>query len=416
MTSGVDRVDFTDQDSAVGKCIKVSVVQPSMPSYRVPLFQRLSRVENLSVKVLFAADALSVPTFQHHGVTLGFDYEIKPIRALLGGMLLLQQGISLDGMSSGDVLVLCGNPRCITIYPLLIAARRRGIGVLWWGHGWSAGRHGISAWIRRLIMRLPDCLLLYTEVEAQAFRKLGFAEHRVFGANNCIDDRAINEECLKWTGDRIDYFRNESGLSGYQIALFCGRVTEKARLDLIISALPNIVAQHRSMILLVIGSGAEEDRLRRLALKLGVEGYVRWLGEMHDESSLAPWFLSADCFVYPGAIGLSAMHALAYGLPVITHSDSHYHMPEFAALRDGDNALMFKRDSVANLESVLIRYFATPSLRVRLSEGALSTIRSTFHMDGMVERFARSIVAASSSALRRVRDASTVPVLGPIDP
>ena len=40
------------------------------------------------------------------------------------------------------------------------------------------------------------------------------------------------------------------------------------------------------------------------------------LGSIYDEIELAPWFLTADAFVYPENIGLSILHAFGYGLPV----------------------------------------------------------------------------------------------------
>ena len=35
-------------------------------------------------------------------------------------------------------------------------------------------------------------------------------------------------------------------------------------------------------------------------------------------------------FVYPGEVGLSLIHAMAYGLPCLVHSDRLKHMPEIS--------------------------------------------------------------------------------------
>jgi len=49
-----------------------------------------------------------------------------------------------------------------------------------------------------------------------------------------------------------------------------------------------------------------------------------------NESDLAPWFLSSELFIHPGAIGLSLLHSFGYGLTVITHDNKMLHNPEYA--------------------------------------------------------------------------------------
>jgi len=47
---------------------------------------------------------------------------------LLGGRLFWQKHLSLEArLRPGDVLVVTGNPRFLSNYPLMAAARRRGI-------------------------------------------------------------------------------------------------------------------------------------------------------------------------------------------------------------------------------------------------------------------------------------------------
>ena len=57
--------------------------------------------------------------------------------------------------------------------------------------------------------------------------------------------------------------------------------------------------------LVIIGGGDQESALKDRAASLGLAQQITWLGPIHDEMQLAPWFLQSDVFVYPGAIGLS---------------------------------------------------------------------------------------------------------------
>src|SRR5205085_9067419 len=114
----------------------------------------------------------------------------------------------------------------------------------------------------------------------------------------------------------------------------------------------------------------------------------------------APWFLSSSCFVYPGSIGLSLLHAFGYGLPVITHADRRRHGPEIAALVHEWNGLECDAASPAALADCMRRLCADADLRERLGRHAYETVVNRYSMDIMVDRFVSAIGIASSKSLR----------------
>jgi len=80
---------------------------------------------------------------------------------------------------------------------------------------------------------------------------------------------------------------------------------------------------------------------------------VRFLAAEHDEERLALIFSSADVTVIPGAAGLTVIHSLSYGTPVITHSDMDTQMPEAEAIAPGSTGFLFKPgDAVALSETI----------------------------------------------------------------
>ena len=81
----------------------------------------------------------------------------------------------------------------------------------------------------------------------------------------------------------------------------------------------------------VIGEGAEREHLDELVRANQLQGTVRFLGKIMDETALAPWFLSSEVLIHPTGVGLSLIHAYGYGLPAILGADADRHMPEFAA-------------------------------------------------------------------------------------
>ena len=61
------------------------------------------------------------------------------------------------------------------------------------------------------------------------------------------------------------------------------------------------------------------------------------------------YFLLSDIFVYPGGIGLALLHALSFGLPVITTDNYLLHGPEIELLIPGKNGDLYKNLSPENL-------------------------------------------------------------------
>jgi glycosyltransferase involved in cell wall biosynthesis len=162
-----------------------------------------------------------------------------------------------------------------------------------------------------------------------------------------------------------------------------------------------MVQQDPSVLLVVIGDGALKGSLQQLAGELHMSESVRWLGSFYEEDRLAPWFLIARCFVYPGAIGLSLIHALNYGLPVITHDQMRNHMPEIAALKPGVNGLLFRRNDPSDLAAKIRLVCGDRDLREKLSLGARWAIRDHFNMNHMVGQMVQAIRAAREGALLR---------------
>jgi glycosyltransferase involved in cell wall biosynthesis len=72
--------------------------------------------------------------------------------------------------------------------------------------------------------------------------------------------------------------------------------------------------------LAIVGGGLLTDELRRLSSELGVDGRVRFAGQVAEEE-LPDWYRAADLFVLPTVayegFGMVTVEALASGTPVV---------------------------------------------------------------------------------------------------
>ncbi|WP_157726906.1 glycosyltransferase family 4 protein [Qipengyuania flava] len=198
------------------------------------------------------------------------------------------------------------------------------------------------------------------------------------GLDNGIDVSKI-------TPRRVSYRADERGRN----ILFIGRLTDKSRLEVLVESLRDI--RGGKVRLHVIGGGKNEERLKRLALELGVHEQIEWHGEIVEEEDIASIANSCALFVYPGQVGLSLIHGMAYGLPSVVHNQPLHHMPEIAAFRAGVTGESFEEGSSVSLGRTLTYLLNFGSEREAMSVQCYSIVEERFNTQKMIENFSDSI-------------------------
>jgi alpha-1,6-mannosyltransferase len=110
--------------------------------------------------------------------------------------------------------------------------------------------------------------------------------------------------------------RRAYGLPEGPLALFVGRIAREKELDLLLATWPEI-ERRTGMRLALVGDGPSRQRLQR---QPGSDRFV-WLPFQSDRERLADLIAAADLYVAPCSLetfGLSALEALASGIPVLT--------------------------------------------------------------------------------------------------
>jgi glycosyltransferase involved in cell wall biosynthesis len=376
--------------------IKVLIVEPVIPHYRTALFQGLAGTGKFNLLVMASRKFPRNPDSVQSPLSwadLNHDLMYPFFR-----YLFWQRGLRIPrDFGAGDVLVIDANPRFLSNIPLILAARRRGIGIVSWGHGWSPTSKKWRAKIRYYYMNLANVILLYTDREARELSTVHQWRAPLLATNNALDQSEVAAAIGKWPEDRLSDFRVKNQVEGYKILLFCGRIRShpSTELEVAIRALAQLKNSSRDYLLAVVGAGEAEEALRKLSVNLGVERLLRWIGPLYSEVELAPWFLSADSFVYPGAIGLSLLHAFGYGLPVITHNVLSLHNPEIAALRDMENGILFRKGDSEDLAAKIELIACNRNLRIIMSANAKRTVEIEYSMANMIKRFSSALGLAS---------------------
>lgn len=163
-------------------------------------------------------------------------------------------------------------------------------------------------------------------------------------------------------------FEGAQPLDGYPRSgptlFFIGRIDEPRKgLQVLLAALPQIVAAHPDVQLLVAGPGDEQDAMADVPAEL--HRHVRFLGLVSDADKVRA-FASAEVYIAPNtggeSFGIVLLEAMAAGTPVVA-SD----LEAFArVLDDGVAGVMFRNEDPADLARVVNEVLADPQLRERL--------------------------------------------------
>ena len=371
--------------------VNVQIIQPVVPGYRLPLFKALINNDKFNVSIMAGVT--------EHGGVKSVNTKINNInlnhktRILFNKLFWQCDLYLLPNMMRGDVLIINGNIKILSNYSLIYEAKKRKVAVIWWGHGWSSTTSNMSFFLRKHIIKMfADTILLYTEKEKELFLDNSFDSNRVFYMNNTVYTEDINIIKNNITQQDIAKIKVEYKIKNQNVLLFVGRLRDNPSTNLLL-ALKSLKYLTSKCVLVIVGDGVEKDALIKMSKELNVEDKVLFLGSIYDEIKLAPWFIMSDCFVYPGAIGLSLLHAFSYSLPVVTHNKLTEHGPEIAALKNKVNGLMFKRgneiDLAKSIEIVLKNKYY-------YSKGALKTIENEYSYSNMISRVEKCILYAST--------------------
>lgn len=335
------------------------VIQNTVLHYRKPLYNELSKYYD--VTVLHSGDT-----------SVGADDRYKEIitTATAIGPFVWQSGV-LAAVRRGDYdVVVCMFDLHWVNNTLSVFVRSKGR-FLYWGHRY--GQYRVANRLRDTLMRLCDGVVLYSDAETPSMNSRGILQAKIFVAPNTI------------------HIPNHSDGSGSpkDSFLFVGRAQKRKKVDVLIRAFSEALPRVPDNIMInIIGSGPENERLKLMAHQLGVASRVTFHGEIVDPERLRAFFHRAYAYVSPGALGLGVLHSFAYGVPIVTDS-AERHGPEFDNVAHDENALLYVTNS--ELREILVRLCNERLLSARLGKNAYALYAKERTLERMVVGFRDAI-------------------------
>jgi glycosyltransferase involved in cell wall biosynthesis len=287
-------------------------------------------------------------------------------RINLSGPLYVQIGVNkLLNNDQYSKYIILGDLFAISTWMMLLRKKlffpRKKIYL--WSHGWY-GREGfIKRWLKKIFFGLADGTFLYGNYAREIAIRQGNNPDKLWVIHNSLDHEThVN---LRRSLANSEIYHEHFGNYNPTI-IFIGRLTSVKQLDLLIKAIKQLNERDEYYNLVIIGDGQEREKLEKLSRQLDVKTW--FYGACYDDVQTAQLIYDADICVSPGNVGLTAMHVMSFGTPVITHSNFVNQMPEFEAIIKNTTGNFFEEGSIDSLATTISQWFKNNKSRLHTRE------------------------------------------------
>ncbi len=335
--------------SKSGKVVnqKICLIYNFAQHYRTAIFTLMDRQLNCS---FYFGDRMDDLKKMDYSVLKNFKKELKNIE--LFKPIYFQTGVIPLFFKRYDTYIILGEYYCISTWILLILCKFSKKKIFLWSHGWYGNEGLVKRFVKKIFFKLADGLLLYGNYAKNLMINEGFKPDKISVLNNSLDyqKQVATRQHLSRTAIFSDHFKND-----FPVLIFIGRLTKVKKLDQLIEAYNGLWQKGIKVNLVIVGKGEVESDLRR-KIPIGLENSVWFYGECYQEREIAELIYNSTICVSPGNVGLTAMHSLVYGTPVITHNNFPNQMPEFEAIIPGKTGDFFEENNVDDLMSQIQRW------------------------------------------------------------
>lgn len=345
------------------------------PHYRKGIIEQIYK----KLPATFIGDSKGVDDIK----TYAFPSNVEFISAkcLYAGKLMIQPALLWSALTGRQVTyVFLANPNHLTTWLAAIICRLRKKRVIFWGHGFKSSELTATNKVRKAFFSLSHAFYTYGFNAKKNAVNLGFDAHNVHVGFNSLDydSQLIVRNQLMSAPYEHDSLPNTLTIS------CISRLTYTCRYDILFDAI--VQARSSSNIIfnvVIIGDGPERAALEAKAKELTLS--VCFLGSVYEEQKIAEILYQSDVTISPGKIGLTAMHSLMYGTPVISHDDIVSQMPEVEAVVAGFTGELFRTGDTQHLAEILKSFPARYPNRDQTRKNCFAMIDRIYNPSKQIE-------------------------------
>ena len=253
-----------------------------------------------------------------------------------------------------QVFLKLGESRSLSGYVFNWIAKLMGKKVYLWTHGWYGKEKGLNAIIKLRLFKNATGIFTYGDYAKKLLAAQGIPADKIFSIHNSLnyDKQIFLRQSINLGNVYTEHFGNNN-----PVIIVIGRLNLRKKLQLLLEAVAILKSRGEDYNIILIGEGEDKSNLEELSLNLKIENNVWFYGACYDESENAKLIINSDLCVVPGDIGLTAIHVMTFGVPVITHNSFMYQGPEFETIKEGVTGMFFKRDDVDDVANKISAWF-----------------------------------------------------------
>ncbi len=359
--------------------MKIGCIFNMAPHYRMPIFSLMS--ENFDCDFYFG-DKMQQPVKKlNYNELKGFKKEIHNV--FIGKSFYWQQKSVRLIFKNYDYFLLSGEPFCISYWFILLMTKLLGKKTVAWTHGFYGKEAGLKKNVKRIFFKLFSKIMVYSDYSINLMRKEGVDAEKMFCIANSLnsDNQLFIRENLKKTDVFSSHFGNDN-----PVIMYIGRIQKRKKLDLLVEGFKKLKDDGEKCNLVIVGKDEEDIGLSKIINELSLWESVWLYGPCYEETTIGEMFYNSAVCVSPGNVGLTSIHALTYGCPVVTHDNFSYQMPEFEAITANVTGSFFKMDDIDDLiEKIKFWLEKTPEEQNTTREEAYRTIDEKWNIHYQIE-------------------------------
>jgi len=251
-----------------------------------------------------------------------------------------------------------------------------------------------AEWQRRVVTWFEDHLPIWVHGVTVNSRFLQTRVRSLAGQSKKIVlvPNAVSSERFRIpTAQEVMAFKTRNDLEGVLIVAYVGSIELCSHpVDLLLKGFAQVVRENPQVVLMLVGGGRDLASLRDLAVDLGVDANVRYVGRVPPDD-VAMYYAAADVSVDPvhdddtarARSPLKLYESLAMGTPVITGD-----VGDRREMLHGIDAMLIQAGSADALGRRLLELLGNDAVRAELTQWAIEN-RAQLNWESRIDDFVR---------------------------
>ncbi|MBU2901528.1 glycosyltransferase [Maribacter dokdonensis] len=274
----------------------------------------------------------------------GFKEELSNV-SILNTSFSWQKGAWYKIFKNYKFFLITGEPYYLSNWALIILGKILGKKVIPWAHG-IKGDYNKMEWFEKLFFKLCPLVLLYGNHSRNIMINKGFNPDKLICIYNSLNhDKQINlRNSIKPSQIYFEHFNNKN-----PTIIYIGRIQKSKKLELLAECIHRLNKKGINCNLVFIGKDLKDNNVVKTAKELEIEKHVWFYGPCYEEEKISELIFNANLCVSPGPVGLTALHSLTYGTPVISNDNFNTQMPEYEVIKPKKTGDFYQENNIEDL-------------------------------------------------------------------